>query len=95
MNKQRNDNAFMLIKLQDKGVKLAIIASKSLGLKGVGQLSSYENMDGIPIYRLYKKPLDIFLFPRRKLKEILQVAKRLKPDLIFCSQERNMRLAFE
>ena len=83
----------MLIKLRDKGVKLAIITSKSLGLKGVGQLSSYENMDGVPIYRLYKKPLDIFLFPRRKLKEILQVAKRLKPDLILCSQQLNMRLA--
>lgn len=93
MTKQRNDNAFMLIELQDKDVKLTIITSKSLGLKGVGQLSSYENMDGIPVYRLYRNPLDIFLFPHRKLKEILQVAKRLKPDLIFCSQELNMRLA--
>jgi len=55
MVKQRNDNAFMLIKLQDKGVKLAIIASKSLGLKGTGQLSFYEDMDGIPIHRLYRQ----------------------------------------
>lgn len=94
MTKKWNDNAFMLIKLQDKGTKLAIITSKSLGLKGVGQLASYENMDGIPIYRLYKNyPRDIFLFPRRKSKEILQVAKRLKPDLIFCSEQLNMRLA--
>jgi len=93
MTMQRNDNAFMLIKLQDKGVKLAIIASKSLGLKGVGQLSCYEDIDGIPIYRLYKKPLDMFLFTNKKLKEILSIAIRLKPDLIFCSQELNMRLA--
>lgn len=93
MVKQRNDNAFMLIKLQDKGVKLAIIASKSLGLKGTGQLSSYEDMDGIPIYRLYRQHREMVLFPYTKLKEVLQIAKSLKPDLIFCSQELNMRLA--
>lgn len=93
MAKQRNDNAFMLIKLRQKGVKLAIIASKSLGLKGVGQLPYYEDMDGIPIYRLYRNPLDILLFPHSKLKHILEIIKRLKPDLIFCSQELNIRLA--
>jgi len=93
MTKERNDNAFMLVKLKEKGVNLAIIASRSLGLKGTGQLPSYENMDDVPIYRPYEKPLDIFLFPRRKLNEILQIASRLKPDLIFCSQELNIRLA--
>jgi glycosyltransferase involved in cell wall biosynthesis len=93
MNKQTNDNAAMLIKLQDKGVKLAIITGKSLGLKGVGQAPCYEEMDGIPVHRLFKNSLDILLFPRRKLKKSLQIAKSLKPDLIFCSQELNMPLA--
>lgn len=83
----------MLIKLQDKGVKLAIIAGKSLGLKGTRQLSFYEDMDGIPIHRLYRQHMEMFLFPYTKLKQILQIAKSLKPDLIFCSQELNMRLA--
>jgi glycosyltransferase involved in cell wall biosynthesis len=93
MVKQRNDNAFMLIRLQDKGARLAVIAGRSLGLKGEGQLPSYENMDGIPIYRLYEDLKDIFLFPGRHFKQTLQIAQELKPDLIFCSQELNIRLA--
>ena len=93
MNKNTNDNADMLIKLQDKGVKLSIITSVSLGLKGVGQSPGYENMEGIPVHRLFRNSFDILLFPGRKLNESLQIAKNLKPDLIFCSQELNMPLA--
>ena len=93
MTKARNDNAFMLTKLQEKGVKLAVIAGKSLELKGVGQLPSYEDMDGIPVFRLFRSPRNMFLFPHEKLEDILQIIKNLKPDLIFCSQELNMRLA--
>jgi glycosyltransferase involved in cell wall biosynthesis len=93
INKQTNDNAFTLIKLQDKGVRLAIITSKSLGLKGKGRLSSYEDMDGISVYRLFRNPIDIFVFSRRRLKRILQICEQVKPDLIFCSHELNMRLA--
>ena len=93
MNKEVNDNAFMLIRLRERGAKLAIITGKSLGLKGKGDLPTYENMDGIPIYRLYKDLQDMFLFPNKAIKQILEIAKDLKPDLIFCSQELNIRLA--
>jgi glycosyltransferase involved in cell wall biosynthesis len=93
MNKQVNDNAYMLIRLRHKGVKLAIIAGRSLHLKGEGDLPVYENMDGIPIHRLYKNLQDMFLFPHKGINKILEIAKDLKPDLIFCSQELNMRLA--
>jgi glycosyltransferase involved in cell wall biosynthesis len=93
MDKQVNDNAYMLIRLRDKGVKLAIVASRSMGLKGEGSLPVYENMNGIDIYRLYENLQDMFLFPRKGLKKILEIVQDLKPDLIFCSQELNMRLA--
>ena len=93
MDKQVNDNAYMLIRLREKGVKLAIVASRSMGLKGEGNLPAYENMDGIDIYRLYENLQDMFLFPRKGLKKILEVVEDLEPDLIFCSQELNMRLA--
>jgi glycosyltransferase involved in cell wall biosynthesis len=93
MTKDRNDNAFMLIELQRKGAELVIIAGKSLGLKGKGKLPLHERMNGIPIHRLYRSPLFMFLFPRRKIKEMLRIAQTFKPDLIFCSQELNMRLA--
>jgi glycosyltransferase involved in cell wall biosynthesis len=93
MDKQVNDNAYMLIRLREKGVRLAVVASRSLGLKGKGSLPTYENMDGIGIYRLYENLQDMFLFPRKGLKKILEIVGDLKPDLIFCSQELNMRLA--
>ena len=93
MTKKKNDNAFMLIELQNQGVRLAVIASRSAGLKGRKQLPRYEEMDGVPIHRLYSTPLEMFLFPRANLKKVLQVTEQLKPQLIFCSEERNMRLA--
>lgn len=93
MSKQVNDNAYMLIRLHDKGVKMAIVAGRSLGLKGDDNLATYENMDGIPIHRLYENSEEMFLFPRKRLNRILEIAKDLKPDLIFCDQELNMRLA--
>src|SRR5450759_4202262 len=93
MNKLVNDNAYMLIRLRDKGVKLAIVTGRSMDLKGEGNLPTYENMDGIPIHRLYENLQDMFLFPHKGLSKILEIAGDLKPDLIFCSQELNMRLA--
>ena len=93
MSKQVNDNAYMLIRLHDLGVKLLIVACKDLGLKGEGNLPAYENMNGIDIHRLYETSRDMFLFPSKKLNRILEIAKELNPDLIFCDQELNMRLA--
>jgi glycosyltransferase involved in cell wall biosynthesis len=93
MDKQVNDNAYMLIRLREKGVKLTIIAGRSLSLKGEGCLPTFEDMDGIHIHRLYKNLQDMFLFPCKKINRILEIAKDLKPDLIFCDQELNMRLA--
>ena len=90
---QRNDNSEMLIALQEKNVKMVVIASKSLALKGKGSLPEYSNMNGILIHRIFRNNIDIFVFPSRKLKKTLEIARGLKPDLIFCSQELNMRLA--
>lgn len=93
MAKQVNDNAHMLIRLNNKGMKLAVVASRSMSLKGQGILPIYENMDGIPIHRLYGTLQDMFLLPQRGLNKIWEIANDLKPDLIFCSHELNMRLA--
>jgi glycosyltransferase involved in cell wall biosynthesis len=83
----------MLLRLKDKGVGVVVIASKSLGLKGTGQLPPCEDMDGVFVYRLYRNLWETFLFPRAHLKKVLQITERFKPDLIFCSQELNIRLA--
>jgi len=93
MSKQLNDNAFMLIRLRDKGVRMEIVACKSMGLKGEGNLPTFENMNDIHIHRLYENSQEMFLYPSKRLSRILEIAKDLKPDLIFCDQELNMRLA--
>jgi glycosyltransferase involved in cell wall biosynthesis len=93
MNKGTNDNAAMLVRLHDKGAQPIVITSMSMGLKGHGKLPRYENMDGVPIHRLYRNSDEMFLFPHRQSVKVLQIAKSLRPDLIFCSQEMNIRLA--
>lgn len=93
MSKLVNDNAHMIIRLHEKGAKTVIITGKSMGLKGKGNLPTYEDMDGIQIHRLYENPQEMFLFPDKRLSKILEIAKDLGPDLIFCDQELNMRLA--
>lgn len=90
---QANDNAFMLTRLHNRGMNLAVIASRSLGLKGSGSLPISEDMNGVAVHRFYKNFKDMILFPNSKLSEVMDVAKELNPDLILCDQEFNMRLA--
>lgn len=93
MDKRVNENAYMLTRLHEKGANVAIISGRSMGLKGEGDLPPYEFMDGIPIHRLYKDLQEMFLSPKKSLNQVLDVASNLNPDVIFCSQELNMRLA--
>lgn len=93
MTKTKNDNAYMLIHLLNKGVEVSVITSKSLGLKGTGSVSDNEDMDGVAIHRMFKSPFNMFACTHQKLGKCLQIGSSLKPDLIFCSQEMNMPLA--
>jgi glycosyltransferase involved in cell wall biosynthesis len=84
----------MYIKVHEKGTELAFIAGQSSGARAKSmKLPPYENMDGVPVYRLYKNSNEMLIFPRRRLKEVLEIAKQLNPDLILCHLADNMRLA--
>jgi glycosyltransferase involved in cell wall biosynthesis len=94
MNPEQNEYAPVLLGLHKKNVKLAVIASRSMGLKGKGYSPPCEFMEGVvPIYRPFRDSLDMLYFPQRKLCEIQKVVNIIKPDLVFCSQELNMPLA--
>ena len=93
LNKSTNDNAAILVNLHEKGSQLVVITSTSLGLKGRGTLPNYENMEGIPVHRLYRNYQEMFLFPGRHFAKVLKIVQDLKPDLILCDQELNIRLA--
>ena len=93
MAKDKHENAFMLLRAKEKGANITLITGKSLELKGKGKMVPYENMDGIPIHRLYENIWDMIVFPSRNIKKIIEITKDQKPDLIFCGQELDIKLA--
>ena len=99
MSKNLCEDYYVYTRLYEKGVELAFITWKSLGARGnYARPPVFENMDGFPIYRLYDNFRDfneMGFFPQRKLNQVLNVARDLKPDLILCHLAENMRLALE
>jgi hypothetical protein len=93
MSRTYNENAYLLEYLKSKGNQLCVVSGRSLAFKGGGKLPPEEDMDGIPILRLYRNYLHAFLFPYSQLAALLRVVRQFKPDLIFCSAEINMRIA--
>ncbi len=93
--KAKNDVAQMLIELSNRNVGVSVIAARPLTQKGKGMLPPYEDMSGVSIHRIFNRNIELLAFPQAKLKQCLRLAAELKPDLIFCSQELNMRLALQ
>jgi glycosyltransferase involved in cell wall biosynthesis len=83
----------MYTEIRKRGARVSIISSRSPGLRGKWLVSEYVNMDGVDVHRLYRNRQEMLLFPHKELKKALAIAKRLRPDVIFCSQESNVRLA--
>jgi glycosyltransferase involved in cell wall biosynthesis len=96
MAKSFCDDYYMYKQIRDKGAEITFITGQSAGDRlGGMKLPLYENKDGFPIYRLYKDSREMLIFPRRRLKEILQIANGLKPDLILCHLHSNMPIALK
>jgi glycosyltransferase involved in cell wall biosynthesis len=93
MDMRFNDNAYALTHLSQMGVKLEVITSRHAALKTEQQSSEYEDMDGVRIHRLYKDFGEQTATPLKKYDRVREIAGRLKPDLIFCSQQLNMPIA--
>ena len=93
MVKEKIDNAFVLVKLKEKGVNVMVITGKSLGLKGKGNLLEYEDMCGVPVHRVFRNIWWAFAFPGLGFKKKLELVEQFHPDLIFCSLELNIRFA--
>ena len=94
MSKVLCDDYFVYSRLREKGAKVVFIAGKSSGDRANGiRLPDFENDDDIPIHRLYRDPNEMALFPRRRLKEVLNIATELNPDIIHCQGADIVRLA--
>ncbi len=85
MSKTLCDDYFVYKRLKEKGAKIAFITGKTSGARANGiKLPSYEIDDGIPIHRFYSDPYEIAFLPRRRLKNVLNIAEQLNPDIIYC-----------
>jgi hypothetical protein len=94
MAKSFCDDYYMYKRVHERGAEITFITGKSSGARAGGmKLPPYENNDGFPIYRLYKDANEMLIVPRRRLREILQIANELKPDLILCHLHSNMPIA--
>jgi glycosyltransferase involved in cell wall biosynthesis len=89
------DDYFVYKRLKEKGAKVAFITGKTSGARANGiKLPLYESDDGIPIHRVYNNPYEMAILPRRRLKNVLEIAKELDPDIIHCQGADIGRLGF-
>jgi len=93
MSKTYNDNAYLLEYLGNNGNQMCVVAGRAIGLKGRGMLAAEENMNGVLILRLYRNLMHAFFFPYSHLAALLRITRQFKPDLLYCCQEMDMRIA--
>ena len=94
MAKTLCDDYFIFKRIREKGANVAFVTGRTSGARAMNmKLPLYENEDGFSIYRLYRDENEMLLFPRRRLSEILKIAKELRPDIIHCQGWPRIRLA--
>ena len=88
------EDYYMYARMQERGANIVFVTGRSAGDRArTLKLPAYENEDGLTIHRLYKNPREMLIFPQKRLKKVIEVARRLNPDLILCHLADNMRLA--
>lgn len=85
-----NDNAYALTYLKEVGVDVAVICSRMCGLKSSEERDRFEEMQGIPVHRVYADFAEQSSFPVRHYEQVYQIARQFQPDVIFCSVQYNM-----
>jgi glycosyltransferase involved in cell wall biosynthesis len=94
INTKYNDNAFSFLYLKKKGINIDVISNKLPGkLKGVVEEKEFENMNGIKINRIYKDFKGQTSIPVKNLRKVRSIVSKCRPDIIFCSQQKNMVIA--
>lgn len=90
-----NDNAFCYSYMSKKGINICAISNRSSSTKGSSKLKRYEVMDGVKIHRVYENYKMQKSFPLKKFQKVKDIAASFKPDVILCSQQRNIHLALK
>ena len=93
VNKKLDDYVYVLLYLKKMGLDITVMCSRSFHPKGKGEGLEYENMDGIPIYRIYRDFSEQSSYPIKQYNQVYNIAREFQPDIIFCSQQFNMFIA--
>jgi glycosyltransferase involved in cell wall biosynthesis len=94
LNKEVNDVAQLIIYLKRSGNDVCVVTARSGSRdKGIAESQTHEIMDGVSVYRLYDSFDQMIWLPNIFFHRVLKVAQQFRPDVIFCSQQNNMRIA--
>lgn len=88
-----NDIAQALASLADLGHDVTVITAEENWMKSSASGARFEQFRGIAIHRPYRSFRQMVWFPHSHAEEIRSIVLEAKPDIIFCSQELNMRIA--
>lgn len=87
------DNAHSYIHMQKIGVDVKVITNRVRSTKGPGLDPPFSKMEGMEIHRLFWNFKEQASPPENKYRQVYDFAKKFNPDIILCSQQKNMHLA--
>ena len=93
INKLYNDNAYSFIYMAQNGIKICAISNRLRKTKGQGVGEIYDCVDGIEIHRIFRDFNEQTMFFSKKMLEVLKIVSNFKPDIIFCSQQKNINFS--
>lgn len=93
IHKSFNDNAFSYIYMAHRGVKICAISNQTRRIKGHGISKEFEKVDEIEVYRIYSNFKEQTSFYNKKWPILKKILFSFQPEIILCSQQKNMHLA--
>lgn len=93
INKLLNDNVYCYLYMSKQDINICAISNQTSLTKGGCKLKRYENIDGIQVHRIFKNFKMQKSFSLKQYQEVKDVVTSFKPDVILCSQQKNIHLA--
>jgi glycosyltransferase involved in cell wall biosynthesis len=92
INKDFNDNVFSYSYIYNKGNQICAITNQKSTTKGYSVSKINENIDGIEVHRIFRDFNEQIFYPTKKLGVVKKIVNDFKPEIIFCSQQKNLYL---
>ena len=87
------DNAHSYMHMQKMGADIKTVTSRVRTTKGPGLNEPYSIMGGMEIHRIFWDFREQASVPHEKYRQVYDLAENINPDIILCSQQKNMHLA--